>query len=56
MFACHINSNMHEGVVKKNSGEMTSILTVDDDIDSLRVIGRSLECARSKSILFQIHL
>ena len=39
---------MHEGLVKKNTGEKTAIMTVDDYIRSLRVIGRSLERAGSK--------
>ena len=39
---------MHEGLVKKNTGEKTAIMTVDDYIGSLRVIGRSLERAGSK--------
>ena len=38
---------MHEGLVKKNTGEKTAIMTVDDYIGSLRVIGRSLERADS---------
>jgi DNA-binding NtrC family response regulator len=39
---------MHEGLVRKNTGEKTAIMTVDDYIGSLRVIGRSLERADSK--------
>ncbi len=39
---------MHEGLIKKNTGEKTTMLTVDDEIDSLRVIGRSSEDADSK--------
>jgi hypothetical protein len=43
-------------MVKKNIVEKTTMLTVDDEIDSLGVIDRSLEVQIPRTILFQIHL